>query len=191
MANYFTLFLTSALINNIILAKFIGMCPTLGVSKKQSSAIGMGLAVIFVIVGSSIATYSVYQLVLDPLNIEYMDLISFILIIAAFVQFVEMALKKMSPALYKALGIYLPLITTNCAVLYVVLDNIAQGFDFGEMLVYSFGVSSGFMLILYIFSTIRERLDSCDTPAPFKGNPIALIIIAFMALAFSGLAGLV
>lgn len=191
MASYFTLLITSALINNIILAKFIGMCPTLGVSKKQSSAIGMGYAVIFVIVGSSIATYSIFHLVLVPLKLEYMDLITFILIIAAFVQFVEMALKKMSPSLYKALGIYLPLITTNCAVLYVVLDNIAQGFNFLEMLVYSFGVSGGFMLILYIFSTIRERLDSCDTPRAFKGNPIALIVIAFMALAFSGLAGLV
>lgn len=191
MGSYFTLLITSALINNIILAKFIGMCPVMGVSKKQSSAIGMGLAVIFVIVGSSIVTYGVYHGVLVNLGLEYMDLITFILIIAAFVQFVEMALKKMSPSLYKALGIYLPLITTNCAVLYVVLDNIAQGFNFTEMLTYSFGVSAGFMLILYIFSTIRERLDSCETPSAFKGNPIALIVIAFMALAFSGLAGLV
>lgn len=191
MENLFTIFLSAVLINNIILSKFLGMCPFLGVSRKSSSALGMGAAVIFVIMGASIFTYALYHLVLVPLDIKYMDLITFILVIASFVQFVEMFMKKYSPALYKALGIYLPLITTNCAVLYVALDNITQKFTFSEMLVSSFAVPFGFTLVLYIFSVIRERLDIADTPKAFKGNPIALIVAALMALAFTGLAGLV
>lgn len=187
----FTLFVSAALINNIILSKFTGMCPFLGVSKKSSSAVGMGAAVIFVIFAASLVTYGLYHLVLDPLDIEYMKLISFILVIASLVQFVEMVIKKFSPSLYKALGIYLPLITTNCAVLYVVLENIAQGYNFVEMCVYSLAVPVGFLLVIVIFSKIRERLDAADTPKYFKGNPIALIVCALMALAFSGLAGLV
>ncbi len=188
MANLFTLFISAVLINNVILSQFLGVCPFLGVSKNKSSAIGMGAAVTFVIFGASILTYG---LVLEPNSLEYMDLLSFILIIASFVQFVEMFIKKFSPALYKSLGIYLPLITTNCAVLGVALDNIKQGFTFPEMLVYSLGIPIGFTLVLYIFSTIRERLDAADTPVSFKGNPIALIVAALMALAFSGFAGLV
>jgi electron transport complex protein RnfA len=167
------------------------MCPLLGVSRKSSSAVGMGLAVIFVIVGASIFTWTLYYTVLVPLNLQYMDLITFILVIAAFVQFVEMFLKKYSPALYKALGIYLPLITTNCVVLFVTLDNIIQGFDFVHMLVYSTAVPTGFMLVLYIFSTIRERLDQSNIPNAFKGNPIALIVAALMAAIFTSFAGLV
>lgn len=186
-----TLFISSVLINNIILTRFFGMCPFLGVSKKMSSAVGMGLAVTFVIVCSSILTYAIYYLVLVPLNIEFMDLLTFILVIAAFVQFVEMFLKKYSPSLYKALGIYLPLITTNCAVLYVAQQNISQGYNIPEMIVYSFGIPLGFTLILCIMAGIRGRLDAANTPAPFKGNPIALIVAALMAIAFSGLAGLV
>lgn len=187
----FTLFISAALINNIILTKFTGMCPFLGVSKKSSSAIGMGMAVIFVILSASLVTYGLYYQVLVPLEIEYMKLISFILVIASLVQFVEMVIKKFSPSLYKSLGIYLPLITTNCAVLYVVLENISKGFNFIEMLVYSTAVPVGFLLIIVIFSKIRERLDASDTPKYFRGNPIALITCALMALAFSGLAGLV
>ncbi len=191
MGELFTLFLGAAIINNIILTRFLGMCPFLGVSKKSDSALGMGAAVTFVIVVSSIVTYFIYHNVLVVLNLEYMDLITFILVIAAFVQLVEMIIKKFSPALYKSLGIFLPLITTNCAVLGVALDNIANGYDFVEMVTYSLSVSVGFALVLYIFSTIRERLDTADTPKSFVGNPIALIVAGLMALAFSGLAGLV
>lgn len=191
MGELFTLFIGSVLINNIILNKFLGICPFMGVSKKTSSAIGMGAAVTFVIFASSIFTYAIYYWVLVPLKIEFMDLITFILVIAAFVQLVEMVIKKYSPALYKSLGIYLPLITTNCAVLGVALENISNGFSFIEMIVYSLGVPIGFTLVIFIFSTIRERLEGAKTPAPFVGNPIALIVAGLMALAFSGLAGLV
>ena len=187
----FTLFISAALINNIILSKFTGMCPFLGVSKKSSSAIGMGAAVLFVIFAAALVTYGIYYLILVPLEIEYMKLISFILVIASLVQFVEMVIKKFSPPLYKALGIYLPLITTNCAVLYVVLENIAQGYNFIQMCVYSLAVPVGFTLVIVVFAKIRERLESSDTPKYFKGNPIGLITCALMALAFSGLAGLV
>ena len=191
MGELFTLFLGAAIINNIILTRFLGMCPFLGVSKKSDSALGMGAAVTFVIVVSSIVTYFLYHNVLVLLGLEYMDLITFILVIASFVQLVEMIIKKFSPALYKSLGIFLPLITTNCAVLGVALDNIANGYTFVEMLTYSVSVSVGFTFVLYIFSTIRERLDIADTPKSFVGNPIALIVAGLMALAFSGLAGLV
>lgn len=191
MTGLITLFISNVVISNVVLTKFLGMCPLLGVSRKSSSAIGMGLAVIFVIVGASVFTWTLYYMVLVPLHLEYMDLITFILVIAAFVQFVEMFLKKYSPALYKALGIYLPLITTNCVVLFVTLDNIIKGYDFVEMLVYSTAVPTGFMLVLYIFSTIRERLDQSNVPTAFKGNPIALIVAALMAAVFTSFAGLV
>ena len=191
MSALVTLFFANVLVSNVVLTKFLGICPLLGVSRKTSSAIGMGLAVIFVIFGSSVLTYVLYYNVLVPLELEYMDLITFILVIAAFVQFVEMVLKKYSVALYKALGIYLPLITTNCVVLYVTLDNIIKGFDFAEMVVYSLAVPTGFMLVLYIFATIRERLDQSNVPNAFKGNPIALIVAALMAAVFTSFAGLV
>lgn len=192
MAELLTLAFAAIFIENVVLTKFLGMCPLLGVSKKLDSAIGMGLAVIFVIFGSSVLTWSVYEFILDTeLNLQYMDLLVFILIIAAFVQFVEMFIKKASPALYKSLGIYLPLITTNCVVLFVALENIAQGFNFAQMLVYSLAVPTGFMMILVIFSSIRERLESSETPKAFAGAPIALITLAIMSLAFSGLAGII
>ena len=182
---------SGVILDNPVFMQTIGLCPTLATTTSLQNAIGMGAAVTFVIFGASILTYGLYKLVLEPNSLEYMDLLSFILIIASFVQFVEMFIKKFSPALYKSLGIYLPLITTNCAVLGVALDNIKQGFTFPEMLVYSLGIPIGFTLVLYIFSTIRERLDAADTPISFKGNPIALIVAALMALAFSGFAGLV
>lgn len=191
LGNLFVMFITFTLINNVILNQFLGMCPFMGVSKKSSSAIGMGVAVTFVIVVASLATYGLYYAVLVPLELQYMDLITFILVIAALVQLVEMIIKKMSPSLYKALGVYLPLITTNCVVLNVTLNNITEGFNFAEMLTYSVAIPVGFTLVLYIFSTIRERLDASNVPSAFKGNPIALIIAGIMALAFSGLAGLV
>lgn len=191
MGDLFALFIGASIINNIILTKFLGMCPFMGVSKKSDSAIGMGAAVTFVIFVSSIVTYAIYQFILDPLNLEFMDLIVFILVIAAFVQLVEMFIKKTSPSLYKSLGIYLPLITTNCAVLGVALENISLGYGWTEMMTYSLAVPVGFALVLYVFSTIRERLDIAATPKAFKGNPIALIVAGLMAIAFSGLAGLV
>ena len=182
---------STAIVNNVVLSQFLGLCPFLGVSKKINTAAGMGGAVIGVITISSAVCSLIYDCILTPLKLTYLNTIVFILVIAALVQFVEMFIKKFSPALYKSLGIYLPLITTNCAVLGVALDNIKQGFTFPEMLVYSLGIPIGFTLVLYIFSTIRERLDAADTPVSFKGNPIALIVAALMALAFSGFAGLV
>ena len=191
MGELVTLLVTSVLINNVILNQFLGMCPFMGVSKKRSSAIGMGVAVMFVIVVAAIVTYGLYYLVLVPLGLEFMDLITFILVIASLVQLTEMFIKKTSPSLYKSLGVYLPLITTNCVVLNVCLVNISNHYDFAQMLVYSFGTPLGFALVLYIFSTIRERLDLCDVPKPIIGNPIALIVAAIMSMAFSGLAGIV
>ena len=191
MTDLFTLAISAILINNIILSKFFGMCPFLGVSKKTSSAVGMGAAVLFVILGASCITYGLYYAVLVPLGIEYMQLITFILVIASFVQLTEIIIKKFSPVLYKSLGIYLPLITTNCAVLFVAKDNITQGYNLFEMLTYSISVPLGFMFVLYIFSAIRERLDTANTPASWVGNPIALVVAGLMAIAFTGFAGLV
>lgn len=191
LASLFTLFFSGVLINNIILARFIGMCPFMGVSTKLSSAVGMAAAVVFVIFGASILSWVLYYNVLDPLGIGYMKLICFILLIASFVQFVEMFIKKKSPALYKALGIYLPLITTNCAVLFVALDNISQGYNFVETCVNSIAVPIGFMLVLVLFATIRERLDGSDVSKVFQGNPIAFVVAAILAIAFSAFAGIV
>lgn len=191
MSELFVMFITFVLINNVILNQFLGMCPFMGVSKKSSSALGMGAAVTFVIVAATIVTYALYYLVLDKLGLQYMDLITFILVIASLVQLTEMFIKKTSPALYKSLGVYLPLITTNCAVLNVALEVIKKGYTVPEMLTYAVAIPVGFTLVLYIFSTIRERLEASNTPNAFKGNPIALIVAACMALAFSGLGGLV
>lgn len=191
LTELFVMLVTFVLINNVVLNQFLGMCPFMGVSKKSSSALGMGAAVTFVIVVASIVTYGLYYFVLEPLSLQYMDLITFILVIAALVQLVEMIIKKLSPSLYKALGVYLPLITTNCVVLNVTLNNISSGYNFVEMLTYSFAIPLGFTLVLYIFSTIRERLEASDVPTSWLGNPIALIVAAIMSLAFSGLMGLV
>ena len=179
------------LVNNVLLSQFLGICPFLGVSKKSSSALGMGGAVIFVIFISSIVTYSIYHLVLVPLHIEFMNLITFILVIASLVQFVEMFMKKYMPPLYKQLGIYLPLITTNCAVLGVTLENITLGHNVWQMLVYSLSVPVGYLLVIFIFSSIREKIDNAPVPNAFKGNAIALVTAALMALAFLGFGGLV
>ena len=180
----FTLLIGGLFINNIILTKFLGMCPFMGVSTKLESALGMGVAVIFVIFGSSVIAWTIYHYVLVPFHIEYMELITFILLIAAFVQFVELFIKKSAPALYKSLGIYLPLITTNCAVLFVAQDNIAQGYDLVHTMVNSIAIP-------LIFASIRTRLQQNDIPKAFQGNPIAMICAAIMAVAFSALAGLV
>lgn len=191
MGELITLLVTCVLINNVILNQFLGMCPFMGVSKKQSSALGMGVAVVFVIVVAALVTYGLYYLVLVPLGLDFMELITFILVIASLVQLTEMFIKKYSPSLYKSLGVYLPLITTNCVVLNVCLINITNAYDFSHMLVYSVGTPLGFALVLYIFSTIRERLDLSNVPKAFQGNGIALICAAIMSMAFSGLAGIV
>ena len=186
------LFMVSCVLtNNYIFSRFLGCCPFLGVSNKVETAAGMGIAVTFVMAIASLFTKLLYDLVLVPLQLEYLNTISFIIVIASLVQLVEMFIKKTSPSLYKSLGVYLPLITTNCVVLNVCLENIQQQYDFVHMLVYSVATPLGFALVLYIFSTIRERLDACEVPNPFKGNPIALIVAGIMALAFGGLAGLV
>ncbi|MFV0254922.1 MAG: electron transport complex protein RnfA [Erysipelotrichaceae bacterium] len=189
--NLFSMFIAAALINNVVLSKFLGLCPFLGVSKKTESALGMGGAVTFVIMASAAITWVLNYYVLVPFEIEYMYLIVFILVIASFVQLTEIIIKKFLPALYKSLGIYLPLITTNCAVLFVARENISQGYNFVESMVSAFGVSVGFVLVLYIFSTIRVKLQMSNPPKAFQGNPIAFIVAAVMALALTGLAGIV
>ena len=191
MGELMALLVTSVLVNNVILTQFLGMCPFMGVSKKKSSAIGMGVAVVFVIVVAALVTYALYYLVLVPLKLEFMDLLTFILVIASLVQLTEMFIKKTSPALYKSLGVYLPLITTNCVVLNVCLVNIQNGYDFAHMIMYSVGTPMGFALVLYIFSTIRERLELSDVPEFFKGNPIALVVAAIMSMAFTAFAGVI
>ncbi len=179
------------LVSNVILSKFLGICPFLGVTKKTSSAIGMGGALIFVVLSSSLLSFALYHLVLKPLNLEYLQLVVFILVIATFVQLVEFFTKKYVPGLYKALGVYLPLITTNCVVLNVALDLVKNDFTFLETIVYSLSVSIGYTLVITLFSAIRVRLDNNDSmPAAFKGNAIALITASLMALAFLGFAGI-
>lgn len=187
--NFFSIFFGAMIIENIVLTKFLGLCPFLGVSKDKKSAVGMGLAVTFVIFVSSVLSFFLNK-VLVNFEIQYMDLVLYILIIASFVQLVELFLKVKIPSLYESLGIYLPLITTNCAVLFVALAT-AQMTDFMEVIAYSLGVPIGFMLVLFIFSSVRERLVSANVPKYFKGNPIALVTAGLMAIAFSGLSGLI
>lgn len=176
---------------NVILSQFLGICPFLGVSKKRSSALGMGLAVLFVILLSSIVTWTMYQYVLLALDLAYLRTIVFILVIAALVQMVELIIKKISPSLYKALGIYLPLITTNCAVLGVAILNIDKDHTFLEMLVYSGFIALGFLFVMYLFSMIREKLDYSPVPKAFKGIPIALIVAAILAMIFARFGGII
>ncbi|MGD9910186.1 MAG: electron transport complex protein RnfA [Candidatus Izemoplasmatales bacterium] len=191
MSDLISLAFGAFIIENIILTQFLGICPFLGVSRKRSSAVGMGMAVLFVIILSSTITWLLYHLLLVRLSLEYLRTIVFILVIAALVQMVEIFLKKVSPALYKALGIYLPLITTNCAVLGVAILNINNDYSFIEMLVYSTFISLGFLFVMYIFSAMRERLDFAPVPKAFKGTPIALIVAAILALIFARFGGLV
>jgi electron transport complex protein RnfA len=190
MRDLITLAFTMIFVNNILLAQFLGICPFIGVSKKRSSAIGMSLSVMLVIFLAGTISWLLYNLVLVPLEIPYLSLLTFILVIASIVQLLEMVLKKFIPSLYKELGIYLPLISTNCAILGVaVTGNIKAGYDFINMIVYSLAIGVGYLLVMFIFSAIREKIDNLPIPAPFKGAPIALIIAGFMALAFSGLLG--
>ena len=181
----------SALVNNVVLSQFLGLCPFLGVSKKTKTAASMGAAVIFVIMIASAVTYAVHYLVLVPLGMEYMQTIVFILVIAALVQMIEMMLKKVSPAIYSALGVYLPLITTNCAVLGVAITNIQDGSTFAESMMNSLGTSGGFLIAIVIMAGIRERLEGNDIPKAFQGMPIVLITSGLMAIAFCGFAGII
>ena len=191
MSGYLTILLGIILVNNYVLAQFLGICPFLGVSKKLDSAVGMGAAGIFVMVLATAVTWPIMQ-VLNDLNIAYLQTIVFILIIAALVQFVEMALKKFIPALHKSLGVYLPLITTNCAVLGVCISNIDQGYNFLQSLVNSFGAGVGFLLAMVIFSGMRTKLEgNTDIPASFQGVPITMTAAALLSLAFMGFGGLV
>ena len=181
--------LGAILVNNFILVQFLGICPFMGVSKKMDTAMGMGFAVIFVMGLASALCYPV-NVLLMKLDLEYMQTVAFILVIAALVQFVEMFLKKSMPALYEALGVYLPLITTNCAVLGVVLLNVQEGYNFIESVVYGITGGVGFLLAIVLFASIRERLQFSEPPKAFRGFPIALITTGLMALSFMGFSGL-
>jgi len=182
--------LSSMLIDNVVLSRFYGICPFLGVSKKVNSSLGMGLAVVFVILLATLICWPLYNFVLVPAGIPFLDTVAYILVIASLVQLVGLFIKKYSPSLYKSLGIYLPLITTNCAVLGVAQGNTDQGLSFLSSLANALGTSIGFLLIIVVFSCIRVRLESANTPKAFKGLPIALITAALMAIAFMGLQGL-
>ena len=179
----------AAMINNVVLSQFLGLCPFIGVSKKTKTAAGMGAAVIFVITIASALTHFVYNQILVRLDIEYLETIVFILLIAALVQFVEMVLKKMSPPLYNALGVYLPLITTNCAVLGVAITNVSNGYTFIESIVNGLGTAVGFTISIVILAGLREKMEYNDIPESFKGTPIILLTAGLMAIAFSGFAG--
>lgn len=182
---------SAALVNNVVLSQFLGLCPFLGVSKNMKSATGMGVAVIFVIAISSAVASLIYQFILTPLHIEYLQTIVFILVIAALVQFVEMFLKKAMPALHKTLGVYLPLITTNCAVLGVALNNVTDNYNFLESVVNGVGTAVGFTIAIVILAGIREKIEDNDIPAPFQGMPIVLLTAGLMSIAFMGFSGLI
>lgn len=181
----------SALVNNVVLSQFLGICPFLGVSKKMNTAAGMGCAVIFVITISSFLTSVIYKFVLVNLHIEYLKTIVFILLIAALVQFVEMFLKKTSPSLYKALGVYLPLITTNCAVLGIALTNVQKEYDILTSVVNGFATAFGFTISIIILAGVREKIEYNDIPESFKGTPIVLVTAGLMAIAFMGFSGII
>ncbi|KNZ42145.1 electron transport complex subunit RsxA [Acetobacterium bakii] len=182
--------ISTIFVNNFILSRFLGICPFLGVSKQVETAIGMGVAVTFVMALASAITFVVQYAILDPLNLGYLQTIAFILVIAALVQFVEMIIKKMSPSLYQALGVYLPLITTNCAVLGVALLNIQYEYNFIETIFNGVGAAIGFTLAIVLFAGIRERLETSAVPKALEGFPIALITAGLMAIAFLGFSGM-
>lgn len=188
---YFVIIISSIFVNNIVLSQFLGICPFLGVSNKVSTSLGMGAAVTFVLAIASIVAYLIQYYILVPLNITYMQTIVFILVIAALVQMVEIILKKVSPALYQALGIFLPLITTNCAVLGVAILLVQKEYNLGEAVVYAVSVAIGFTLALVLFAGLRERLELENVPKAMKGVPIALITAGILAMAFMGFFGLV
>lgn len=179
------------LVSNIVFARFLGICPYLGVSRKVETASGMGMAVVFVLTLAATFSWVIQTLILRPANLEFLQTIVFILVIASLVQFVEFFMKKSMPALYRALGIYLPLITTNCAILYVALYVVQFKFSFVTMLIYSIATGAGYLLAIVIFASVRERIETADIPEAFKGLPIALVTAALIGMAFMGFAGLV
>ncbi|HBJ19507.1 MAG TPA: electron transport complex protein RnfA [Clostridiales bacterium] len=183
--------MSGVLINNYVLQKFLGICPFLGVSKKFDQASGMGIAVTFVMLCATAVTYPLQTFVLAPLKLEYLQTIVFILVIAALVQFVELVLKKFIPALHKSLGVYLPLITTNCAVLGVAINNVTDGYNFVESMFSSLGVGLGFLFAMVLFAGVRSRIENCPSPKPFRGLPVTLIAAAIVSLAFYGFSGIV
>ncbi|WP_297529293.1 electron transport complex subunit RsxA [Thiohalobacter sp.] len=191
MEHYALILISTILVNNFVLVKFLGLCPFMGVSRKLETATGMGLATTFVLTLSSVCSYLANEYLLVPLGLEYLRTITFILVIAVVVQFTEMVVHKTSPVLYQVLGIFLPLITTNCAVLGVALLNTQQQHGFLESAFYGFGAAVGFSLVLALFAAVRERVAAADVPVPFQGAAIALVTAGLMSLAFMGFSGLV
>ncbi len=191
MTDYLLLFIGTVLVNNFVLVKFLGLCPFMGVSNKVETAIGMAVATTFVLTLASVASYLVDHYLLKPFDLMYLRTLSFILVIAVVVQFTEMVIHKTSPLLYQLLGIFLPLITTNCAVLGVALLNVNENHDFMSSLIYGFGAALGFSLVLVLFAAMRERIEVAQVPTVFKGPAIALITAGLMSLAFMGFSGLV
>ena len=191
MSELLLILVSSAIVNNVVLSQFLGLCPFLGVSKRVETAAGMGGAVIFVITISSFATGCIYKFILQPTGFDYLQTIVFILVIAALVQFVEMFLKKQVPALYQSLGVYLPLITTNCAVLGVALNNVTDGYNILEGVVNGFATAVGFTIAIVIMAGIREKIEFNDITGPFRGSAIVLVTAGLMAMAFCGFAGVI
>ena len=191
MKELILLIISAAIVNNVVLSQFLGLCPFLGVSKKVETAGGMGAVVIFVITIASLVTSLIYKFILAPLDLTYLQTIVFILVIAALVQFVEMFLKKSMPALYESLGVYLPLITTNCAVLGVAISNIDNGYSFAESIACSLGTSVGFLISIVILAGIREKSENNNVPKPFQGTPMVLLAAGLMAIAFTGFTGVI
>lgn len=191
MTEFVLLLISTVLVNNFVLVQFLGLCPFMGVSSKLETAIGMSMATTFVLTLASLTSYLVEHYILAPLDIQFLRTLSFILVIAVVVQLTEMIVHKTSPALYRLLGIFLPLITTNCAVLGVALLNVNQSNNFFQSVIYGFGAALGFSLVLILFAALRERLAVADVPAPFKGASIAMITAGLMSLAFMGFTGLV
>ncbi|MPQ44177.1 electron transport complex subunit RsxA [Clostridium tarantellae] len=188
----FLIFISAMLVNNFVLSKFLGICSFLGVSKKKEAAVGMGFAVTFVMVIASIMSWIVYNLILEPLGITYLKTIAFVLVIAALVQFVEMAIKKISPSLYKGLGIFLPLITTNCAVLGMAVTNVEEKYNFIQSLTHGLGAAAGYMLSIVLLAFLREKIDNNENiPEALRGLPITLFTAALMSIAFLGFQGLI
>ena len=190
---YILIFISAIFVNNVVLSQFLGICPFLGVSSKVETSAGMGMAVIFVMMAATAATWPIQKLVLEKYDLVYLQTIVFILVIAALVQFVEIILKKFIPALYKSLGVFLPLITTNCAVLGVAIDNLSYEYvtNFGTALLSSLGVGIGFLFAMVLFAGVRSRIENCPSPKSVQGLPITLIAASIVALAFYGFAGIV
>lgn len=191
VSSLFAILVSAILVNNFVLSRFLGICPFLGVSKQVETAFGMGMAVTFVMSLASIITFVVQKYILVEYGLEYMQTIMFILVIASLVQFVEMVIQKTSPVLYQSLGVFLPLITTNCAVLGLTILNIQENYNIVETIVHAIGAAVGFSLAIVLFAAIREKLDIANVPEPFKGFPIALLTAGLMSLAFLGFSGLV